>query len=61
MKMILTLAFVCGALLLGGCADQSLVSDEEYHAMKGPAPFASDPTHHIPQSAAQRSVMGPRY
>ena len=61
MKMILTLALACSALLIGGCADQSLVSDEEYEKMKGPAPYASDPTRHMPQSAAQRSVMGNRY
>jgi hypothetical protein len=62
MKIILTLAFACGALFVGGCSDNSLVTDEEYEAMKGPAAYPSDPTRHIPQSAAQRSVMGgPRY
>jgi hypothetical protein len=61
MKMILTLAFVCGALLVGGCSDQSLVTDEEYESMKGPAPYPSDPGRHMPQTAAQRSVMGSRY
>jgi hypothetical protein len=61
MKMILTLAFVCGALLVGGCADQSLASDEEYEAMKGPAPYSSDPARHRPQTPVQRNVMGGGY
>jgi hypothetical protein len=58
MKMILTLAFACTALFLAGCGDQSLLTDEEYNQMKGPAAYPSDPTRHIPQSDAQRSVMG---
>ena len=48
MKLILTLAFLCGALLLGGCADTSLLTDEEYTRTKGPAPHAPDPTGYIP-------------
>jgi hypothetical protein len=41
------------ALLLGGCADQPLLSDEEYNATHGPAPFSPDPTAHIPQQSGR--------
>jgi hypothetical protein len=37
------------ALLLGGCAEQPLMSDEEYNARHGPAPFSPDPMNKIPQ------------
>jgi hypothetical protein len=49
MKLILTLALVCGSLLLGGCADQSLMTDEEYANSRRPAPNSPDPTNYIPQ------------
>ena len=49
MKIPILLAASVIALALDGCADQSLVSDEEYKAMKGPAPFSPDPMQHIPQ------------
>jgi hypothetical protein len=48
MKFAVTLAFVCGALLLGSCSDQSLLTDEDYYKYKGPAPFSPDPMQHIP-------------
>ena len=57
MKMILTLVFVCAALLAGGCGDQSLLTDEEYRASRGPAPYPSDPTRHMPQTPSQRSSV----
>jgi hypothetical protein len=44
MKFAIILASICVALLLGGCADNSLMTDEEYRAVKGPAPFSPDPT-----------------
>jgi hypothetical protein len=50
MKLLLTLAFVSGALLFGGCADQSLMTDEEYADRRGPAPYSPDPTNHVPRS-----------
>ena len=49
MKIFILLAAFVVALVFGGCADQSLVSDEDYKAMKGPAPFSPDPMQHIPQ------------
>lgn len=56
MKSILTLALV--ALLLGGCADQSLLTDEEYVNRRGPAPNSPDPTRYIPNNDSR---MPPRY
>jgi hypothetical protein len=43
MKFAIIFASICAALLLGGCADQSLITDEEYRAIKGPAAFSPDP------------------
>jgi hypothetical protein len=51
MKLALILTSICCTLLLGGCADQSLMTDEEYAAARGPAPFAPDPTYHLPQTS----------
>jgi hypothetical protein len=48
MKSILILAVACAALLFGGCADQSLMTDEEYANSRGPAPYSPDPTSHLP-------------
>jgi hypothetical protein len=48
MKILFVLFVSVFALLLGGCAEQPLVSDEEYNARHGPAPFSPDPMAHIP-------------
>jgi PBP1b-binding outer membrane lipoprotein LpoB len=48
MKLTIILAAVCCALLLGGCANQSLLTDEEYYKTKGPAANSPDPMSHIP-------------
>jgi hypothetical protein len=48
MKFTIILAAICGALVLGGCANQSLLTDEEYYQVKGPAPNSPDPMQHIP-------------
>lgn len=50
MKLTLTLAFICGALLFGGCADQTLMTDEEYTASRKPAPYSPDPTGYVPSN-----------
>ena len=50
MRSLLTLAFVCGALLFGGCADNSLMSDEDYYQVKGPAPHSPDFSRNLPYS-----------
>jgi hypothetical protein len=51
MKIFLVLVASIAALALGGCADQSLISDEEYKAAKGPAPNSPDPMANIPQQS----------
>jgi hypothetical protein len=48
MKKICLLFGLCGVLLFTGCAGQSLLTDEEYDSVKGPAPHSPDPTAHIP-------------
>jgi hypothetical protein len=49
------------ALLVGGCANDSMITDEEYDAAhSGPAPGSPDPMSHIP--APQNDTLGtPRY
>jgi hypothetical protein len=42
MKIIFVLFVSLFALLLGGCAEQPLMSDEEYNARHGPAPHQPD-------------------
>jgi hypothetical protein len=51
MKFTIILTAICGALVLGSCADQSLSTDEEYYRVKGPAPFSPDPMQNIPQQS----------
>lgn len=58
MKPFLLLACLVSALFLSGCADQSLISDEEYRDMKKPAPFSPDPTVNLP---GRNSSTGSRY
>jgi hypothetical protein len=48
MKFAIILAFICGVLLLGGCADNSLVTDEEYREYKRPAAFSPDYSKTLP-------------
>src|ERR1700731_527401 len=50
-KILLLVVASVAALTLGGCADQSLITDEEYRAVKGPAPNSPDPMAHIPQQS----------
>jgi len=42
MKIALLLVSLCGAFFFGGCADNSLQTDEEYSASRRPAPFSPD-------------------
>jgi PBP1b-binding outer membrane lipoprotein LpoB len=48
MKFLFALALACSALVLGGCADQSLITDEEYAEMRKPAANSPDPMQHLP-------------
>jgi hypothetical protein len=51
-------ASICCALVLGGCADQSLMTDEEYRAVKGPAPFSPDFSSVLPDPSTGRPAGG---
>jgi len=42
MKILFVLSVSMFALFLGSCADQPLMSDEEYNARRGPAPNSPD-------------------
>jgi hypothetical protein len=48
MKIALLLVLLSSALVLGGCADNSLITDEEYRANKGPAPYSPDYSKTLP-------------
>jgi hypothetical protein len=58
MKFVLILAAICGAFLLGGCSDRSLMTDEEYRQMKGPAPFSPDFSSVLPDPTTGRPAGG---
>ncbi|HEV2804515.1 MAG TPA: hypothetical protein VGW57_06235 [Chthoniobacterales bacterium] len=58
MKVALILTAIAWALLLGGCADQSLMTDEDYVKNKGPAPYSPDFTNVLPNRS---SSYGPGY
>ncbi len=49
MKILFLLIVSAFGLLLGGCAEQPLISDEEYNARHGPAPNAPDFSGVLPQ------------
>lgn len=49
MKILFPLIVSVFALLLGGCVEQPLMSDEEYNARHGPAPFSPDFSDVLPQ------------
>ncbi|MFZ1218921.1 MAG: hypothetical protein WAO00_06475 [Chthoniobacterales bacterium] len=55
MKLALILASICCTLLFGGCADNTLMTDEEYAASHGPAPHQPDPSYHLPQPSQRPS------
>jgi hypothetical protein len=42
MKVLFVLSVSMFALLLASCAEQPLISDEEYNARHGPAPNSPD-------------------
>jgi hypothetical protein len=52
MKIAIILASICCVVLLGGCADQSLMTDEEYVKSKGPAPHSPDFSGVLPQTSS---------
>jgi len=58
MRFAIAFAFVCGALLFAGCADNSLMTDEEYRAVKGPAAFSPDFSGVLPDRSTGRPAGG---
>jgi hypothetical protein len=58
MKVALILTAIAWGLLLGGCADQSLMTDEDYVKTKGPAPYSPDYSNVLPRSS---STYNPGY
>jgi hypothetical protein len=58
MKFTVILAAICFAILLGGCADQSLMTDEEYKQSKGPAAYSPDFSGVLP---SRSSTYNPGY
>jgi hypothetical protein len=53
MKVAFVFAALCGVFLLTSCADQSLLTDEEYRELKGPAPHSPDYSSVAPTSASR--------
>jgi hypothetical protein len=49
MKILFVIFVSVFGLLLGGCAEQPLISDEEYNATHGPAPYSRDYSGVLPQ------------
>lgn len=58
MKTALIFAALVCAFLLNSCADQSLMTDEEYRAHKGPAPFSPDFSGVLPDPSTGRPAGG---
>ena len=56
MKIALIFASLVCAFLLSSCADQSLMTDEEYRNTKGPAPFSPDYSGVLPDPASNRAA-----
>ena len=56
MKVPFFLMATVFALLLGGCAEQPLMSDEEYNARHGPAPFSPDFSGVLPQNPTNPGI-----
>jgi len=54
MKIALTFAALACVFLLNSCADQSLLTDEEYRERRGPAPFSPDYSGVLPENQIQQ-------
>jgi hypothetical protein len=59
MKITLIFASIGCALLLGGCVDNSLVTDEEYRNSKPPAPHPADYSKMLPQERIDPNTRQP--
>lgn len=58
MKILFVLIASMSALFLSGCVDRPLISDEEYNATRGPAPYSPDYTGILPQPSQQQQRYG---
>jgi hypothetical protein len=58
MKFAIIFASISCGLLLGSCSDQSLMTDEEYKQLKGPAAFSPDYTGVLPDPTTGRPAGG---
>ena len=58
MKIALVFVTLASAFLLTSCADQSLMTDEEYRNSRGPAPFSPDFTNVLPDPETGRRAGG---
>jgi hypothetical protein len=58
MKIPLIFAALACVFLLNSCADQSLVTDEEYNKYKGPAAFSPDYSNVLPDPSIGRPAGG---
>ena len=58
MKIAIIFASLACAFLLNSCADQSLMTDEEYRNAKGPAPFSPDFSGVLPDPSKGRPAGG---
>jgi hypothetical protein len=54
MKILFVLFVSAFAILLSGCAEQPLMTDEEYNAIRGPAPYSPDYSGVLPQQRSNR-------
>ncbi len=55
MKILLVVFVSMFAILLGGCeSSRPLIPDDEYEALRGPAPHGPDPMRNIPQTQSNR-------
>ena len=53
MKILFVLVASVFGLLLGGCADRPLMSDEEYNNSRPPAPHSPDFSGVLPQKSSR--------
>ena len=58
MKFAFIFAAICSALLLGGCSDNSLMTDEEYANSRGPAAHSPDFSSVLPQRSSTYNPSG---
>jgi len=58
MKIPLIFASLACAFLLNSCADNSLMTDEEYKNARGPAPFSPDYSNVLPDPTTGRPAGG---